>query len=99
MTIVGAGGAALTKLQMTKRFEKDFKALSRDQQDLVEAKLKDLLRNPRPPGLRFEKLKGYSRPDIYTIHVTGNYKISLELVGNLGILRRVGTHNAIDRAP
>jgi plasmid maintenance system killer protein len=38
--------------------------------------------NPRPPGLRFEKLQGYRRPDIYTIHVTGNFKISMEIEGN-----------------
>lgn len=99
MTIVGAGGAALTSVAMTKRFEKDFKALSPEQQDLVDAKLKDLMKNPRPPGLRFEKLKGYTKPNIYTIHVTGNYKISFELNGNAGILRRVGTHNEIDRCP
>lgn len=65
----------------------------------MDAKLRDLLKNPRPHGLAFEKLKGYKRPDIYTIHVTGNYKISFEIKGDLVILRRVSDHDTIDRKP
>lgn len=42
--------------------------------------------NPRPPGLAFEKLAGHSRPDIYTIYVTGNYKISFEIEGSTAFL-------------
>lgn len=99
MTIIGAGGAALTSLSPTRSFERDFRKLSPDLQELVEAKLKALRQYPRPAGLGFEKLKGYRKPNIYTIHVTGNYKISLELRGSSGVLRRVGTHNEIDRAP
>jgi plasmid maintenance system killer protein len=53
----------------------------------------------RPPGLRFEKLSGYSNPDIYTIHVNGNYKVSLEVTGGNALLRRVAPHDEIDRAP
>lgn len=56
-------------------------------------------RNPRPPGIRFEKLKGYSNPDIFTIHVTGNYKLFMDIVSSEARLRRVGTHDEIDRAP
>ena len=65
--------------------------------DRVDAKLDDLLKNPRPPGLRFEKLKGYRRPNIYTIHDTGNYKTSLAIAGADARLRRVGPHNYIGR--
>lgn len=80
-------------------FKRDYKKLDTQMKDRVDAKLDDLLKDPRPPGLRFEKLKGYRRPDIYTIHVTGNYKISLEIAGTDARLRRVGPHNYIDRTP
>ena len=66
---------------------------------MLNGKLRDLLRNPMPPGLRFEKLQGYRNPSIYTIHVTGNYKASMEIDGDTATLRRVGTHNEIDRRP
>ncbi len=99
MTQVGSGGVVITGLQRTTRFVRDYGKLTPDLQLLVDAKLHDLFANPRPPGLGFEKLKGYRRPNIYTLHVTGNYKISLEIAGNIAILRRVAPHDEIDRAP
>ncbi|HAS51558.1 MAG TPA: hypothetical protein DCS21_07370 [Gammaproteobacteria bacterium] len=99
MTQVGAGGIVMARMQRTTRFVRDYGKLTVEQQALADAKLCDLLANPRPPGLRFEKLKGYHRPDLYTIHVTGNYKISFAIDGDTAILRRVAPHDEIDRAP
>ncbi len=99
MTRIGAGGVVITGVQRTTRFVRDYGKLTADLQARVDAKLRDLLANPRPPGLRFEKLKGYHRPDLYTVHVTGNYKISFAIDGDTTILRRVAPHDEIDRAP
>lgn len=99
MTVTGAGGVVLTALRPLKRFGKDFQKLDSALQDKVKGKLDDLLKDPRPPGLCFEKLKGHSNPDVYTVHVTGNYKISFEINGGIATLRRVSTHNEIDRQP
>lgn len=54
---------------------------------------------PRPAGLKFKKLKGYEKTRIYTIYVTGNYKISMEIKGDEAIPQRVAERNEIDRAP
>lgn len=62
-------------------------------------KLKSLHTVPIPPGLEFEKLKGYDNPSLYTIHVGGNCKVSMEIDGSIARLRRVGTHKEIDRTP
>jgi mRNA-degrading endonuclease RelE of RelBE toxin-antitoxin system len=99
VTKVGAGGVKITRWAKKRRFHKDYDKLPIEQRDLVDAKLQDLVRDPRPAGLAFEKLKGYSDPDIYTIHVTGNYKISMEIAGSLATLRRVADHDEMDRAP
>ena len=99
MTQVGAGGVSITRWSKTKRFHKDYEKLTIQYRDLVDGKLQDLAGNPMPPGLRFEKLKGYSDPDIYSIHITGNYKATMEINSATAILRRVGTHDDIDRAP
>lgn len=99
MTVTGAGGVVIRRLQTTERFVRDYRKLDAALSGRVDDKLRDLLKDPRPPGLRFEKLKGYRRPDIYTLHVTGNFKISLEIEGDLAVLRRVGCHDVIDRAP
>ncbi|MGH8319944.1 MAG: hypothetical protein ACREUL_18565 [Steroidobacteraceae bacterium] len=96
MTLVGAGGVTIKRLAKLRRFERDYLRLG---DEYVDKKLKDLLQNPMPPGLRFEKLKGYSNPDIYTIHVTGNIKISMSIDGSVATLRRLGTHDEIGRNP
>lgn len=99
MTQVGAGGVVIRRIDLTDRFKRDAKKLPPEYRDRLEQKLTDLLANPRPPGLAFEKLKGYRKPDIYTIHLTGNYKISLEIQGSTAILRRVAPHDSIDSKP
>jgi mRNA-degrading endonuclease RelE of RelBE toxin-antitoxin system len=99
VTVVGAGGVVIGSWAKTKRFHKNYDKLTLEQRDVVDQKLQDLVREPRPPGLVFEKLKGYKNPDIYTVHVTGNYKMSMSIEGDEATLRRVGTHDDIDRAP
>ena len=68
-------------------------------QKRVDQTLEKLLGNPHENRIRFEKLKGYRNPAIYTVHVTGNFKISMEIDGNRAILRRVAVHDVIDRTP
>ena len=99
MTITGAGGTVIMQLSLSPRFEKQYKKLPPEIKAAVPEKLNDLLKQPFPAGLKFEKLKGYRRPDIYTIHINGNYKISIEIEGAVAKLRCVGNHNDIDRSP
>lgn len=100
MTTVGAGGVVISGWTASKRFIKEYKKLVPDMRQRTDDKLDDLQKNPRPPGLGFEKLQGYKQPFIYTIHITGNYKVSFEVIeGNVAFLRRVATHDEIDRAP
>lgn len=99
MTVTGSGGVVIGLWKKSKRFHSDYQKLSIELRDLVDSKLQDMSRQVRPPGLRFEKLKGYSDPDVYTIHITGNYKLSMEIRGDCAFLRRVANHDEIDRAP
>ena len=99
MTITGAGGVIIQSIAFSEKFKKQFQKLPADIKDLIPKKLEDLKKQPLPAGLKFEKLKGYRRPDIYTIHITGNYKISLEIDGSVAKLRCVGNHDTIDRSP
>lgn len=99
MTEVGSGGVQITALVAKRGFDRYVRRLTSDMQERLTQKLDDLLANPRPPGLRFEKLQGYKNPAIYTIHLTGNYKVSMEIIGNIAYLRKVADHDTIDRAP
>lgn len=111
MTQVGGGGIRFARFSATAKYKKQYKKLTPELKSIADKKLLDLLKNPFPPGLAFEKLSGYSNPDVYTVHVTGNYKISIECIDDeiemngrkikmqRAHLRRIGTHNEIDRAP
>jgi mRNA-degrading endonuclease RelE of RelBE toxin-antitoxin system len=99
MTVTGAGGAVIKQIALSAKFEKQYKKLPTEIKVAIPEKLNDLLKQPFPAGLRFEKLKGYRRPDIFTIHINGNYKISFEIEGTVAKLRCVGNHNDIDRSP
>lgn len=108
MTVIGSGGIRFDLYDRTSRFKREYKRLDKPMQERVRDKLVDLLKHPFPPGLAFEKLKGYSNPDIYSFHVTGNYKASLAVERRAGkdgqtltvaVLRRIAPHNEIDRAP
>ena len=99
MTQIGSGGVKITLWRKSKRFHRDYDKLTLELRDLVDQKLQELVKVPMPPGLRFEKIKAYTSPDIYTFHVTGNYKVSLEINGGTAFLRRVADHDEIDRTP
>jgi mRNA-degrading endonuclease RelE of RelBE toxin-antitoxin system len=99
LTEVGAGGVKIGRWSKSKRFHKEYDKLAHDLRDIVDNKLQDLTKSPMPPGLRFEKLKGYVNPEIYSIHITGNYKMTMEIVSSHATLRRVATHDEIDRQP
>jgi mRNA-degrading endonuclease RelE of RelBE toxin-antitoxin system len=99
MTLVGAGGVVIDSLDYKASFKRKFKKITPDLQQKCMDKIETLKNKPIPPGTRFEKLSGYSNPNIYTLHITGNYKVSFEIEGTTAILRSVGTHNLIDRAP
>lgn len=99
MTVTGAGGLVITAWRKSKRFHREYDKLTIDMRDRVDEKLQDLVKPNRPPGLVFEKLKGHADPDIYSIHITGNYKVTMEIEGSRAFLRRVAPHDDIDLAP
>jgi plasmid maintenance system killer protein len=94
VTIVGAGGVVIREIAYNDRFEKQFLKLDKLLQARAIRVIPMLLTTPIPPGLRFEKIK---TKDVYTIHVTGNYKVILEIVEGVAELIAIGPHVEIDR--
>lgn len=82
-------------------FVRSFSALPDDVAALAIDVIADLLKTPPPARLRLHKLGGYKNPKVFTIDITSNlsHKISLEIDGDIAILRKAGTHKEIDRAP
>jgi hypothetical protein len=88
-------------IKRTGRYERNYNALPIDIRKAADDAVDDLLKDPIPTIRRLHPLSGFKNPKIYTIDVVSNhaYKISLEIDGEVAILRRIGTHKVIDRAP
>lgn len=81
-------------------FERDFSRLTPDIQKLAQDCISDILKDPMPGARRAHNVTPRGqKPTIYTVDVTPNkaYKLSFHMEGGTAILRRVGTHKAIDR--
>lgn len=99
MTITGAGGVSITRWRKSKRFHKDYDKLGTSYAIWSTPSCRILPDQSVLPGWHSRMLKGHASPPIYTVHVTGNYKISMEIEGTEAFLRRVAPHDEIDRAP
>lgn len=89
-----------TSVIYTDAFKKDFARLSPDIQKLAKDCIADILKDPIPGARRAHNITPRGKkPTIYSVDVTPNkaYKLSFHLDGELAVLRRVGTHRAIDR--
>lgn len=87
----------IRQVRYTDRFKSLFQKQSPEVQSAARQAIEDLVKDPHPKKYRLEK----QTVEAYTIHVTRNHshKLSFELIGDTAILRKIGTHSEIDRAP
>ncbi len=81
------------KIQTTRPFDRDYARLSEELKERVDKQLTLLLRNPRHPSLRLKKIRGTE--DIWEVRVTGGYRMTMQIAGDILILRRVGAHDVL----
>lgn len=78
-------------------FKRDFKALPKSIQDLFESKLELAIdSNLSHPSLRIKKMKGH--PFIWEGSITMNYRFTFHRTENGFFLRRIGTHDILNRS-
>jgi len=82
------------KIRRTDRFKKDYQKLPSDIQQRVDQKLRFLLRDPRHPSLRVQKLRGVE--GLWEFSVTMNYRVIFEIEGEYYVLLGVGSHRIVD---
>ncbi len=80
-------------IQTTRPFDRDYARLPNETKDRVDKQLVLLLANPRHPSLRLKRIRGTE--DIWEARVTSGYRITLQIVGETLILRRVGAHDVL----
>jgi mRNA-degrading endonuclease RelE of RelBE toxin-antitoxin system len=81
------------KLLFTKSFRKEYPTLPSSIQESAEKKLKLLLQDSHHPSLRVKKMEGF--PGIWEGSITKSYRFTFQIIEDVYILRRVGTHGIL----
>jgi mRNA-degrading endonuclease RelE of RelBE toxin-antitoxin system len=81
------------RIQTTRPFDDDYKALPESIKYLADKQFALLLENPRHPSLRVKKIKGH--PNIWEGRVTKSYRFTFQISGEIYIMRRIGTHDIL----
>lgn len=83
------------KLTLSEPYKKLFARLPADIRETTYEKLELFLNNPSHPSLRVKKIKGTEK--IWEMSVTMNYRITFEVWEHEIYLRRIGTHDILNR--
>jgi len=81
------------KLFVTESFIRDYQSLPEHLQKTVDKKLALLLNNSRHPSLHIKKMQ--DPRDIWEGRITQGYRLTLQMEGEVCILRRLGTHDIL----
>ena len=78
----------------TTGFERDYRNLPESLQEVVDKQLILFCENPRHPSINLKKMKGYQ--NIWRGKVTGGYRFTVHIDGDVYVFRRVGSHDILD---
>jgi mRNA-degrading endonuclease RelE of RelBE toxin-antitoxin system len=81
------------KLVFTKTFVWDYRKLPQDIQELTDKQLGLLLSNAKHPSLNLKKMK--DPRDIWEGRITLSYRFTFQIVEDVYVLRKVGTHDIL----
>ncbi len=81
------------KVQTTKPFDEDYAALPESLKERADKQFILLMENPHHPSLRLKKIKGH--PNIWEGRITKSYRFTFQILGEVYLLRRIGTHNIL----
>ncbi len=81
------------KIQFSGPFTRDYNRLPKAIQERVNKQIEFLASDLNHPSLRLKKMQ--HPDDIWEARLTRGYRITLRMVGDIAILRRVGTHDIL----
>ena len=93
---VSVAAPASVKVFHSRAVHRDFQDLPKDVRSQAERQLALLIENPRRPSLRVKKIRGVREPR-WEGRISRGYRFTFDWDGDTIILRRIGTHEIIDR--
>jgi mRNA interferase RelE/StbE len=85
----------ITNYAFSSRFQKEYKALSKEIQEAFEKKLSLFLNNFHHPSLRVKRITGTI--DRWEGSVTMNYRFTFQFEEGTVLFRRIGTHDILKK--
>jgi mRNA-degrading endonuclease RelE of RelBE toxin-antitoxin system len=79
--------------EFTDIFKKFYQKLPKNIQQKTDKTLLLLEQNPSHPSLKVKKMEGTQ--NIYEWRISDNYRGTFQKIGNMGYLRKVGTHDIL----
>lgn len=83
------------RLQTTRAFDRDYAHLPARIKERVDKQLALLLSNPHHPSLALKRIVGTE--SLWEVRITGAYRMTLQIVDDTFILRRLGPHDVLRR--
>lgn len=83
------------RFQTTRPFDRDYAEMSAAIKVRVGKQLSLLLANPRHPSLGLKRIRGTD--DLWEVRITRSYRMTLQVVGDTYLLRRLGPHDVLRR--
>lgn len=81
------------RLRFSDSFKRDYRRLPVSVQMLIDKQLLFLVENERHPSLKTKKMAGYL--SVWEGRVSGGYRFTFQVDGDLIIVRRAGTHDIL----
>lgn len=81
------------RIKTTSPFDRDFTRLPSVIQRRAARQFRVLLENPRHPSLRIKKME--DPRDIWEGRITKQYRFTFQIVDDVYLFRRVGTHDIL----
>lgn len=83
------------KVARTERFKRAYRKLSPENRKRARKAIRQLLENPRHPGLRVRRIKGTR--GIWEARVSHSCRLTFEIQGDTYLLRNIGEHDDVLR--
>ena len=81
------------QVEATQTFLRLYKRLPPDIKERTKKSLELLQSNPSHPSLGHKKMAG--QEEIFELRISQNYRMTYQKMGNVAILRKIGTHDLL----
>ena len=85
------------RVARTERFKRAYRKLSRENRDRARKVIRQLVEDPRHPGLRVRRIKGTR--NVWEARVSRSCRLTFKAQGDTYLLRNIGEHNKVLKKP